>query len=242
MALLSDVVNVAVNVEGIIDSFELSLSTANNMVVFDPKRVKDAFREFGRPTGGAGKSLTKKVGDFAQSKAGASLSLIDSFFRFTLNPQQFRVTEAKLDTMVLTKESFDSMHWEHDDTVKLSYSGTSGSLIPPPAARANKIHDIRLSGAWRRFTRFKSFWRAARRDLVIIWDGVYYRGIMRTFNYNQDAENPWQILYTFDFEGFPDQIKDIQGILSVAGLGFSSASGANVAEKVASNAVKKQFV
>jgi len=230
MPSLIDTLNIGVAAEGIVDSFDQGLSSANNMLIYDPQKVKDAFREFGRVTGGLGKFVTKPAASTKALSAGLLSSItadgVGAFYRFVLNPQEVNVDEQKLDTIVNTKAGHDSMHWEHDDTIKIRYSGVSGSLVPPPEAIRLKVNDVRLSAAWRRFEQFKRFWRASRRDMVIIWDGTYYRGIMKVFNHKRSAAGPWLINYSFDFTAIPAHTRDLFGKeLSVASLLGLSAAG-----------------
>ena len=229
MPLFLDTLNLGVTTEGITDSFDQGLSSANNLIVYDPQKVKDAFREFGRVTKGQGK-FRDKVGPATEALASGLLSSLRSgfgaFYRFVLNPQEISMDESKLDTIIYTKAGHDTMHWEHDDAIKIRYSGVSGSLVPPPEAIRLKINDIRLSAAWRRFEQFKRFWRASRRDMVIIWDGVYYRGIMKSFTHKRSAAGPWLINYSFDFQALPAHTRDLFGkAISMASLlGLSPAS------------------
>ncbi len=230
MPLFLDTLNLSVTPEGITDSFDQGLSSANNLLIYEPQKLKDAFREFGRTIGGKGKFVTKVAASTKALASGLLSSLaadgVGAFYRFVLNPQAVNVDESKLDTIVVTKAGHDTMHWEHDDTIKIRYDGVSGSLVPPLEATRLNINDVRLSAAWRRFEQFKRFWRASRRDMVIIWEGTYYRGIMKTFNYKRSAEGPWLINYSFDFTALPDQTRDLFGKdLSVASLlGLSAPS------------------
>lgn len=215
MPLFIDTLNVGVTPEGITDFIQERQANANSLIVYDPQKVKDAFREFGRVTGGIGKAVKKPTASSVALAAGQLSSLvaggIGAFYRFNLNPQEISVDEAKLDNIINTKAGHDINHWDHDDVIKIRYSGVSGTLLPPPEALRQGVKDIRFSAAWRRFEQFKRFWRAARRDIVIIWDGVYYRGSMKTFNHKRSASGPWLLSYSFDFHALPAHTRDLFG-------------------------------
>ncbi len=157
----------------------------------------------------------------------------DQFFRFRINPQRLTVRKSKLLSSTYTKSGYTYSHHGNDMT-KLSYSGTTGWFHPPNIAEtafeiakvvpgfpvkindAEKLRDeisrLLLSGqidvtqspVWQKFRRFEVFWDRVQTEMALYFDQRLFRGQLISFNYNEDATDPLQIKYDFEFHAHTD--------------------------------------
>lgn len=51
---------------------------------------------------------------------------------------------------------------------------------------------------------FETFWKSNNDDLLIVYEDNAYLGKFNSFEWNQDAMNPYQINYSFDFVVYPE--------------------------------------
>jgi hypothetical protein len=157
----------------------------------------------------------------------------DKFFQFGINPTTLAVRKAKIISQTFTKQGFSYSHHGNDMT-KLTYRGTTGWFHPPSfpeitleiakvvpgfPATVQNVHkmrdeiarlmlsgqiDITQSPRWQKFRRFEVFIDRIQGELVLYFDQRLYRGQMISFNYNENANDPLQILYEFEFHAFTD--------------------------------------
>lgn len=66
------------------------------------------------------------------------------------------------------------------------------------------FNNPKLSIAYIKFLLFEEFWKSNLDELMIIWEDNGYIGKLTNFNYDLDAQNPYQILYNFDLLVYPD--------------------------------------
>jgi len=67
--------------------------------------------------------------------------------------------------------------------------------------------DVKLSKAFYKFKQMEKFFLQNTNDLGLFYDFIVYKGWMTNFSYAQDANNPFQINYDFDFTAYPNEQK-----------------------------------
>ena len=157
----------------------------------------------------------------------------DQFFRFRINPQTLSVRKAKIVSSTYTKLGYMYSRHGNDMT-KLSYRGTTGWFhppgIPPGVLLAadfvssdgpiiedvgrylDEVARLVLSGqidltqspVWRKFRRFEAFWDRIEDEMALYYDQRLFRGELISFNYAEDANDPLQIIYDFEFHAHTD--------------------------------------
>lgn len=185
-----------------------AMRALNQMVVFDPSAV----------------SLTAGASVLNQIFSTAMNILLNGqvyLFRFLINPDRFKYTEKKIVRHQLTKKGWDNLWFDQtpDEMLMLSFSGSTGSLVPPSALFQAGIMDYKFSAEYQRFAQMRSLIKSAKNDLNLIYDGIMYTGALSDFTFDQNAGSPYSILYSFNFYAYPDRIDNI------ASIDFSMAPG-----------------
>ena len=180
-------------------SFNDYLRQINQMIIFDPAVL----------------DLTTDV--FYQIFSGQGsqdLSQPLPFFRFFMNPSNLSVQMTKTSKTRLTKKGFETIHWEGTPTeaIPMAFSGYSGTFYIPPALSqdpALKIRDTKFSLNWQRFKIFERFVNNLTGDVVMLYDGTRYEGVVNNLKYDESADSPYGIKYSFVFTAYPDRIQPL---------------------------------
>lgn len=132
-----------------------------------------------------------------QSAVVARITKFDpTSYKFRLNPSKLTFNGQKVQSIIQTNRGFDISTWTNGiDT--WSYTGTSGYLKPPSVFLRLGIRDVRLSPAWLRFMMFNKFYHENHGELLMIFEDVLMKCFLVDFRYDRDADNPWQISYSF---------------------------------------------
>lgn len=155
------------------------------------------------------------------------------YFRFKINPQNLNVDRKKIISSRYTGAGFD-VDTRGEELIGMTYSGTTGSLVPKglymrllreiesqldlfknvmllngvTGTIQNKINEIcrnpKLSTAYLRFLLLELYWQHANDEMLIIWEDNAYIGKFTQFSYKLDANNPYQILYNFSIQVYPE--------------------------------------
>jgi hypothetical protein len=130
----------------------------------------------------------------------------DRLFRFRINPQSLRVRKARVQAYELTKAGYERYDFGNEMWV-LSYRGTSGRLIPEDLM-VGETFDLTDTDAWKKMEEFDRFFTERGEETLqltatTLLGFLYLRGSMKEFDFEQDANDPFQIRYNFTFWAFP---------------------------------------
>lgn len=170
---------------------------------------------------------------FRESMAGVFVET-DQFFRFRINPNLLTVRKNKIISNSFTKTGFTFSHHGNDLT-RLGYKGSTGYFEPPNVAQVasqiarivpgfprnvqdaealrDAITSLLLSGqinitqseVWQKFRRFEAFWDRIQSEMAMYYDQRLYRVQVTSFNYSEDASDPFQIKYDFEVLAHTDR-------------------------------------
>lgn len=163
-------------------------------------------------------SLAKRVG-LASSLASAAASapivngarlqnvaaLLPNFFAFVfrINPTVHSRTQSRVRNTVLTKGGYLTQYWSAG-MKQMTFSGSSGSLVPPDVTSDTEAFNIRQTVQYANFKQLRQFYEQSNQDVGIFFLGRTMLGVMSDFSFVEDADDPYQIKYTFKFEAYPE--------------------------------------
>jgi len=137
------------------------------------------------------------------------------YYKFLINPQNMRMNHAKLQA-INEASDLTIINTYRNTAPTLSFSGVSGCTLPRDFMRlsgsATKLPTEtmarypKLSTAWIKFRQLEYFYNQVNSDIVIAHDMDIYVGKFVSFNYSQDAENPWIINYEMQLRIYPDMM------------------------------------
>lgn len=158
-----------------------------------------------------------------------------AYFRFRINPNKLSVSNKKILSTKYTGSGYD-IDTRGNELIQYKYTGTSGSLVPynffdsvgiPMLKQLFEVLNIgasiagaserfpelssnpKLSEAYLKFLLFDLFWRYNNDDLLVFWEDNCYVGKLNSFNFNLDANNPYQIIWDFDLQVYPDFVYNV---------------------------------
>lgn len=145
---------------------------------------------------------------------------------FALNPSKVQVKRPKVEQYELSKAGFDRQFWQND-LITFSYSGSSGAFLPSTnqpgiiSDRGRVIYDLRATKRWIQFRNFEIFYEEVGPENVRM-DYFSYDyllvGSLTDFQFDEDADRPGHIAYSFTFKGFPRVPVPITTEISAASL------------------------
>jgi len=137
------------------------------------------------------------------------------YYKFLLNPQNVTITHSKLQN-VSEASDITIINTYRNTAATMSIRGISGSLLPRDfmsvTGAATKLPTEtlarypKLSAAWFKFRQLEKFYNEVNSDIVIMYDMDLYIGKFVSFNYSQEANNPWVINYDMQFKIYPAMI------------------------------------
>lgn len=163
-------------------------------------------------------SLAKRLG-VAGSLAGAVAStplvgtnrlanlasLLPNFFAFVfrINPTIHQRTQTRVRSTVLTKGGYLTQYWSAG-MKQMTFSGSSGSLVPPSIDLDQEKFNIRQTIQYANFKQLRQFYEQSNQDIGLFFLGRTMLGVMSDFTFTEDADSPYEIKYTFKFEAYPE--------------------------------------
>jgi hypothetical protein len=138
------------------------------------------------------------------------------YYKFFINPHSFSLTHQKLQVEEETSD-LTIISTYRNKAMNMSFRGVSGCILSRELLQMNPdslpsdwlgalLRYPKLSGAWLKFRQLERFWREINTDIAILYDMDLYIGKFTTFNYNQEANNPWVINYDMAFKIYPGLI------------------------------------
>lgn len=134
------------------------------------------------------------------------------YYKFLLNPQNVQFQHSKLQT-VSEATDLTIINSYRNSAVGMNISGISGNLLPidfmklTNSATALPIETMsrypKLSAAYIKFRQLEKFYKEVNSDIVIMYDMDLYIGKFVSFDYSQNADNPWVIDYNMNFKLYP---------------------------------------
>lgn len=141
-----------------------------------------------------------------------------NYYKFLINPQTLRMDYQKLQSEEETSD-IAIINTYRNKPVGMSFSGTTGSLIPKTILKLKPdemgklpidslLKNPRLSVAWMKLKQLERFYEITNSDIAILFDLDLYIGKFTSFSYSRNAENPWQIDYDVSIKIYPDMIQN----------------------------------
>ena len=137
------------------------------------------------------------------------------YYKFLLNPQNVTITHSKLQN-VSEASDITIINTYRNTAATMSLKGISGSLLPRDLMSVLGVSTKlptetmwrypKLSAAWVKFRQLEKFYNEVNSDIVIMYDMDLYIGKFVSFNYNQDANNPWVINYDMQLKIYPQMM------------------------------------
>jgi len=138
------------------------------------------------------------------------------YYKFLINPTNFRMTLNKLQSVEDTSD-LTIINTYRNAAPTMTFSGTSGCIMNrffienmdpgqnsfPKTVQGSMVRYPKLSTAYLKFRQLEKFYNDTNSDVVIVYDMDMYVGKMSSFNYNMDANDPWQIKYDMTFRLYP---------------------------------------
>lgn len=124
------------------------------------------------------------------------------YYKFRINPSNLSIGTKKVQSNALTKAGYEK-HYHAEGMIQYNYSGSTGYM--KSMLDGIGISDIRFSPAWIKFEGFKKFWDEATTDVRMYYDGAVYTGYFDNINHTKDANDAYQMKYTFNFLIYPGQ-------------------------------------
>lgn len=158
-------------------------------------------------------SIVQSVGAPLEAAVSEVLFILGKYwyYKFLLNPTNVSFTHRKLQT---TEETSDLtiVNTYRNAAMNLSFSGISGCTIPRDFMEImetegklpmDAINYPKLSAAYFKFRQLEKFYKEINSDIVLMYDLDLYVGKFVSFDYKQDANNPWVINYNMNFIIYP---------------------------------------
>ena len=137
------------------------------------------------------------------------------YYKFLLNPQNVTITHAKLQN-ISEASDITIINTYRNTAATMSIKGISGSLLPRDLMSVTGTDTKlptetmarypKLSAAWFKFRQLEKFYNEVNSDIVIMYDMDLFVGKFVSFNYSQDANNPWVINYDMQFKIYPEMM------------------------------------
>ena len=137
------------------------------------------------------------------------------YYKFLINPQNVSFGLQKLQVEEETSD-IPILNTYRNKIMPMTFTGISGCTIPRDLLAQSKTDGLlvtdnmlknpKLSAAWMKFRQLEKFYNEVNGDIAILFDMDLYIGKFVSFNYSQNAENPWQIDYTLSMKIYPDLI------------------------------------
>lgn len=174
------------------------LRSINQMIIFDPSILDLSL----------GGNLFQQI---AESAAKLITARNPAIFRFFLNPISLDTGVKKIVNPILEKKGWETLQWPAtpNEMISMTFSGTTGSLVPIRTLREQGVRDTKYSLNWLRFQQFQQMIIETVNDLKMLYDGKLYEGYVADFRFQENADTPFAINYTFTFVAYPDRIRNI---------------------------------
>jgi hypothetical protein len=137
------------------------------------------------------------------------------YYKFLINPQNFSLSNTKLQNISETSD-ITIINTYRNQAPTLNLSGISGCTLPRKFMQiSNTDTELptesfsrypKLSAAWVKFRQLEKFYNDINSDVVLMYDMDLYVGKFVSFNYNQDANNPWVINYDLQMRIYPGMV------------------------------------
>ena len=166
----------------------------------------------------AASSLVQTVSGGLEALVAEAMFIMGKFwyYKFLINPSNFRMTTNKLQTVEETSD-LTIINTYRNASPTMTFTGVSGctlnrtfmELLDPgqdslPTTLAGAlVRYPKLSTAYLKFRQLEKFYNETNSDVVIIYDMDLYVGKLSAFNFNMDAQNPWVINYDLTFRLYP---------------------------------------
>jgi len=188
------------------------LRQLNQMIIYDPSVMS--------LTSGA-----TAIGDILEAAKRAVTSKRPYFFRFFINPSTVAFSLRKTSKPILEKKGWDIVHFDGtpNEMIPLKFGGNTGSIVPPIALWNKGIRETKFSVNYQRFQQLFELARTASNDLKLFYDGKLYEGAFSDFSFDENANEPFSIRYSFTFMTYPDRTKNITSFSQVTSLPIASA-------------------
>lgn len=136
------------------------------------------------------------------------------YYKFPINPQNFSLNNNKLQTIEETSD-LTIINTYRNASPPMSFKGVSGCTMNrfflekfaensfPTDLGGALARYPKLSAAYLKFRQLEKFYNEINSDIVIMYDMDIYVGKFTSFNFNQDANNPWIINYDMNFRLYP---------------------------------------
>ena len=170
----------------------------NQMIIYDPSAVNLT-------------SGPNVLGDILNALKNTVQQKQIYMFRFFINPATIGVSGKKTSRSVLEKKGWDTLHFvgTSNDMITMQFSGTTGSMVPPKKLFEAGINDTKFSVEYQRFQQFFQFFLDYENDLRMVYDGKIYDGVLSDLKFDEKADEPFAITYSFTFSAYPDRIRNI---------------------------------
>lgn len=187
------------------------LRQLNQMIIYDPSVMS--------LTSGAG-----LIGDILEVAKKVVTSKKPYFFRFFINPTTVAFSLRKTAKPILEKKGWDIVHFSGtpNEMIPMKFSGNTGSIVPPIALWSKGIRDTKFSVNYQRFQQLYELALSASNDLKLFYDGKLYEGMFTDFNFDENANEPFSIRYSFTFSAYPDRTKNITSFAQITSLPVAS--------------------
>lgn len=172
--------------------------------------VSNIINELGELVGLDSTIIPSVVTQVVNSLIGNNVGTIDDYvFRFRINPTSVDINRRKLQTV--TEYGWGAYDLENfgDSFTTLSFSGTTGFLIPPEPLPSMGIRDIRLSKPYLNLFQLERFYKQTTQRLLLTLYGRAYMGYLEDLTFKIDGNFPTKIDYRFTFKAHPYWIIDI---------------------------------
>lgn len=136
------------------------------------------------------------------------------YYKFPINPQNFSLSNSKLQTVEETSD-LTIINTYRNAAPTMSFKGVSGCTLNrtfvewfannsfPTDLGGALARYPKMSAAYLKFRQLEKFYNEVNSDIVIMYDMDLYVGKFTSFNFNQDANNPWVINYDMTFRLYP---------------------------------------
>jgi len=162
-------------------------------------------------------STIQSLGLTLEAVAAEAMFILGKFwyYKFLINPTNFKMAHAKLQSIQETSD-LTVINTYRNTAPTISFSGVSGCILPRNlmtlADTTTKLPTEtitrypKLSTAYLKFRQLEKFYNETNSDIVIMYDMDLYVGKFVSFNYSQDANNPWVINYDMQIKVYPEMI------------------------------------
>jgi hypothetical protein len=138
------------------------------------------------------------------------------YYKFYINPSNLSVNHQKL----ISEEEVSDLtiiNTYRNKAINLGFKGVSGCTLPrgwmtllnsetvmPSDPNSYLVRYPKLSEAWMKFRQLERFFREINTDVCLLFDMDVFIGKFISFNYTQDANNPYIINYDLQMRVYPN--------------------------------------